>query len=214
MSFYTVYRTTNKINGMFYIGVHKTTEPNDSYLGSGKRLKYALKKYGVEAFEKEILHVFESREEAFAKEKALVTEEVLDSGKCYNVKLGGEGGFDHIKKDHFIHSSAHLAKMNSARKQKFPNGTMKDRKWSDSSRTRFSKNRKEDYSTGKRVSHTSGYRHSNDAKAKIGLANKIHQSGSKNSQYGTIWITDGVFNKKIKKDQEIPEGWKRGYNPK
>lgn len=58
MILYTVYRTTNLLNGMFYIGVHKTTNPNDSYLGSGKRLRYAIKKYGVEAFEKEILHVF------------------------------------------------------------------------------------------------------------------------------------------------------------
>lgn len=43
MPSYTVYRTTNKINGMFYIGVYKTTDPNDSYLGSGKRIRYAIK---------------------------------------------------------------------------------------------------------------------------------------------------------------------------
>lgn len=39
---------------------------------------------------------------------------------------------------------------------------------------------------------------------------KSTQSGSKNSQFGTIWITDGVHNKKLKADIEIPTGWYRG----
>ena len=32
----------------------------------------------------------------------------------------------------------------------------------------------------------------------------------KNSQFGSVWITDGTNNKKIKKDTPIPEGWKKG----
>jgi hypothetical protein len=36
------------------------------------------------------------------------------------------------------------------------------------------------------------------------------QSGEKNSQFGTMWITDGVTNKKIKKNDTIPEGWCKG----
>ena len=38
--------------------------------------------------------------------------------------------------------------------------------------------------------------------------------GYKNSQYGTMWITNGIQNKKIKKDQIIPEGWRKGRNCK
>ena len=41
---YTVYKTTNLINGSIYIGVHKTSNINDTYIGSGKLLKSAIKK--------------------------------------------------------------------------------------------------------------------------------------------------------------------------
>jgi len=34
--------------------------------------------------------------------------------------------------------------------------------------------------------------------------------GEKNSQYGTMWITNGEFNRKIKKDDIIPLGWAMG----
>ena len=34
-----------------------------------------------------------------------------------------------------------------------------------------------------------------------------HQKGPKNSQFGTMWITDGKSNKKIKRGDLIPEGY-------
>lgn len=34
--------------------------------------------------------------------------------------------------------------------------------------------------------------------------------GEKNSQFGSIWITNGKENKKIKKNSVIPEGWYKG----
>lgn len=39
---------------------------------------------------------------------------------------------------------------------------------------------------------------------------KISNAGKNNPMYGTIWITNGSENKKIKKDSEIPNGWKKG----
>jgi 5-methylcytosine-specific restriction endonuclease McrA len=45
---------------------------------------------------------------------------------------------------------------------------------------------------------------------KHACAISLNQSGVGNSQYGTRWITDGVQNKKIKKEDEIPNGWIRG----
>ena len=95
--FYTIYKTTNKINGKWYIGYHSTENLHDSYLGSGKNLKKAVKKYGESSFIKEILYVFPTKEEALQKESELITEDVVNNRMSYNVKLGGEGGWSHIQ---------------------------------------------------------------------------------------------------------------------
>jgi hypothetical protein len=98
MHLYIIYRITNKINSKFYIGVHKTKDINDSYMGSGVLIKQAIKKYGVENFNKEILHVFTNRKEAHKMEKLLVSESLIENQECYNLKEGGYGGFDHIQR--------------------------------------------------------------------------------------------------------------------
>ena len=58
---FTIYKTTNKANGKYYIGQHQTEDLEDGYLGSGKHLKAAIKKYG-KSFVKEILFVLGSFE--------------------------------------------------------------------------------------------------------------------------------------------------------
>ena len=51
------------INNKIYIGCHKTKDKNDGYFGSGKYLKNAIKKYGIENFKKEVLHYCSSMDE-------------------------------------------------------------------------------------------------------------------------------------------------------
>ena len=94
--YHIIYKTTNLINDKIYIGYHKTEDLNDDYLGSGKILEIALKKYGKENFKKEILYIFPSREEALLKEAEIVNLEFVKSKNTYNIKIGGEGGWDYI----------------------------------------------------------------------------------------------------------------------
>lgn len=92
--FYLVYKITNSINGKYYIGMHQTTDINDGYMGSGKRLKLAIKKYGIDSFVKEILHVFDNETDMRNKEKELV----IISENTYNLCDGGKGGFSYINR--------------------------------------------------------------------------------------------------------------------
>ena len=89
MVYFTIYKTTNLINGKIYIGAHKTQNLDDKYLGSSTRFNNARKKYGDEAFKKEILFIFDNEQDMFAKEAELVTEEFSKDPNTYNVKPGG-----------------------------------------------------------------------------------------------------------------------------
>lgn len=94
--YYLIYQTTNIKNGHFYIGYHKTIDLNDSYLGSGKKLQEAIVKYGKENFKRDILYIFPTSEEAFLKELEIVDEEFINRRDTYNLRIGGDGGWDYI----------------------------------------------------------------------------------------------------------------------
>ena len=111
--YYTIYKTTSLINGKIYIGKHQTSKLNDNYLGSGKGIKNAVKKYGKQNFKKDILFVFASEEEMNAKEKELITEEFVARNDTYNAGIGGEGG-PHFKGK--SHSTDSIAKRTESRK--------------------------------------------------------------------------------------------------
>ena len=84
--FYTIYKTTNNINGKIYIGSHKTKNLDDNYLGSGKYLLRAIEKHGVENFTKEILFVFDNPEDIHI---ALATQVGLNIYSFYDMVSEG-----------------------------------------------------------------------------------------------------------------------------
>jgi hypothetical protein len=94
---YIIYQITNKVNEKFYIGLHKTKNVNDGYFGSGIAIKAAIEKYGIKNFEKTILHVFHDSKQAREKEIEIVTEELVKNPMCYNLTVGGYGGFHYIR---------------------------------------------------------------------------------------------------------------------
>lgn len=101
---YIVYKTTNKINGKIYVGVHRTNpDIFDGYIGCGvtkkdqkknvKGFPAAVKKYGYNNFVRETLFEYPDTEEgrlaAFAKEAEIVTIEFVKRSDTYNLVRGG-----------------------------------------------------------------------------------------------------------------------------
>ena len=97
---FIIYKTTNLVNGMWYIGMRKLRSKNDGYLGSGKRFKYAKKKYGKHNFKREILYAFDNKQNMIDKEIELITKVVVNDEMCYNIRLGGEGGNEKLTENH------------------------------------------------------------------------------------------------------------------
>jgi group I intron endonuclease len=85
-----IYEIKNKINGKVYIGQHSSDEL-ESYWGSGKLIKYAINKYGIENFERTILERCSTKDELNEREKYWIKEKnSIING--YNLKDGGTGG--------------------------------------------------------------------------------------------------------------------------
>ena len=88
---YTVYKITNTLNNKYYIGVHKTNNLEDGYMGSGVAIRNAISKHGRENFTKEILLITEDKQTAYSLERELTVDFIKES--TYNMKLGGVGGW-------------------------------------------------------------------------------------------------------------------------
>lgn len=202
---YIVYKITNIINGKFYIGKHQTKDLNDGYLGSGTLIRKAIKKYGKENFEKEILFVFDNEAEMNAKEKELV----IISEMSYNLCEGGKGGFSYINRNKLGRGFRTMDPEQRKRYLILAHKRLKDLRNDYSFRVELSKKIRIGLNNNPN-NHFLGKHHSDETKRIIGFKNSYRQSGHKNSQYGTIWITDGKVNRKIKKEDVIPAGWYKG----
>jgi hypothetical protein len=213
---YIVYKITNRVNGKFYIGTHKTVDPNDNYMGSGTLLKRAIQKHGIENFTKEILFKFDNPEDMFAKEAEIVTEDFLAEENTYNLKIGGFGGFD------FINNNISLRKDKNIRARKKTAAILEKKYGKDFqkalSNIAASNPRKSNrdtmvvrYGLGAYKSFQ-GKTHSKETKKLIGKNSSICQSGSKNSQYGTRWIhsLSEKMSRRIGKLDALPNGWIEG----
>lgn len=87
-----IYLTTNLVNGRKYIGQHKSNTFDSKYLGSGKILKQAILKEGVQNFTLDILEVCESKEQLDQAEAYYIQKyNAVESSDFYNLKEGGLG---------------------------------------------------------------------------------------------------------------------------
>lgn len=212
-TYHYTYKTTNKINGKFYVGMHSTNNLNDGYIGSGDRIRRSIKKYGKENFVFEILKFFPNRETLKENEKEMITEELLKNELCMNICLGGGGGYispegvkKGRKKTDEILQEKYGDNFRIILNKKFHSEMSEEEKneW----RLKISKSLKERY---KEIPNTfQGKKHTDETKKIISQKNSKHQKGEKNSQFGTRWVTNGYENKKIKNSDVVPSGWHLG----
>jgi len=92
-----IYKTTCLVTSRYYIGMHSTNNLEDGYMGSGKRLRYSMRKYGIDNHKKEILEFFETRELLIEAEKKAITPEMITDNNCMNIMSGGTGGFVNLE---------------------------------------------------------------------------------------------------------------------
>lgn len=200
-----IYRTTNLINGKVYIGKDKHNNPN--YFGSGKLIQAAIKKYGVDNFQKEILEYCDSVDQLAFREIVWIEHFNSTNRKIgYNMTIGGLGGNTRIN---------YTDQQMNEYKNKLSEGLINSEKYANSVKSKVGKPRPEHsrkmielYATGKLVPHNLGKSASEATRKKISAATtgKTRTDEQKNkisiSKYKAIdqFDMDGNF---IKTHQSI-----------
>lgn len=215
-----MYKITNLVNNKIYIGAHSTTNLNDNYMGSGKLIKLAINKYGINNFKKEILEFFNSVEELYSREKEVVNRDFVKRSDTYNLIVGGNGSWYYA--NNFVNSNEFMVKIGKLGNKVFSNKLNNDSNFKNSWKIKISKAKKNFYKNNpearfkNRYKHD-GFKHSEETKLKMReIKKKNPPVGDKNSQYGTMWICnlDLQINKKISKYEQIPDGWIKGRKVK
>jgi group I intron endonuclease len=138
-----IYKITNTINGKIYVGKQSTNRKN--YYGSGKLIKYAIKKYGIENFTKEI--ICEVVGDILGSETEIYWIQKLDGLNGYNLEIHGNGG--EISQRQKIMNSKTVKKLwedpnsvfNSPEYRKKLSDAGKNRVWSDETKKKISNGR-------------------------------------------------------------------------
>lgn len=191
--FYTVYKTTNLVNGKIYVGLHVTSNLDDDYLGSGTQIISAIKKYGRHNFKREYIKVCASPEEMYTLEAEIVNEDFVLREDTYNMKTGGTGSWYHVNsnKEEKLKSSSKGGQTRSRR----DDNPFKDPAWQKQFNAMNNPEIVQDLS--RRANTPDAI-----AKKKATWKKNNRGVGEKNSQFGTCWITHTEFgNKKISKNE-------------
>jgi hypothetical protein len=189
-------------NGDYYLGKHSTTTIDDGYTGSGKKLKERN-----DPFEFTILEYYNSIDELNLAEDKLIGDLWYTDPKCLNMTSGGHGGWDGCNAT--LDRSYMLTEEYRQRKREDAIRLQKEgklRKFTKEDSIKGTKRMLELYPQGTFLGKT----HTEETKNKIGLKSAKHQKGKGNSQYGKMWVTDGIQSQKIHKTDAIPEGFRRG----
>jgi len=191
--YYVVYETCCIVNQMTYIGCHATDNLDDGYIGSGKHLKRAIKKYGKENFKRNIIQIFNDPVKMFSLESSLVTEEYVKDPNTYNLVVGGFGGF---KVQDINEWKLKLKESSSKRANKTPALGLQH---TDETKKKISESNKGRPAWNKGLPGTwVGKVHTQASKDKISKNRSGITAGNKNPMYGKSavigrkWFNDGT----------------------
>ena len=205
--YHYIYKTTCNVTNRFYIGMHSTSNLNDGYIGSGRRLWLSINKHGKENHSTEILEWLPNRSSLKLREKELVNESLLSDPMCMNLQLGGGGGLsgeEHRTKWIKAGSAAGNAKLAEL---------WKDPEYAKTRALKIKDVMSRPEVKDKALTGFNNYRgtpHTVETKERLSEIMKLKQNGISNSQFGTMWITNGILSKKIRKTDIVPEGWRLG----
>lgn len=185
-----VYKTTNLINGKIYIGQsNKDPDKSKSYYGSGTLFLRAFSKYGRASFVKEILC-------ECATQKLLNTWEQIYIRKFNSTDINI--GYNILKKDIGSHTAG--KKMTEEElvehSKRFKGMKRSDKAKANLSRSKLGENNPNYgrvYTTEERL--------------------KFASKGESHPLFGStfMWVNNGIINKRLSLESEIPEGFKRGF---
>jgi len=209
-------------------------------MGSGVEISEAIKKEGRSNFEKIILEFFENKDEMLQREKEVVNESFVKRADTYNRIIGG-GKLNTLNSVVVKDKENNTFLVNKNDKRYLSGELISIHKNKITVRDKNGKCLKVDrndsrYLNGELISHVKGRirsnyeidllkqrmkgntiwvnrNHSEETKTLMRKSQKGKQSGSKNSQFGTCWITYDSENKKIKKEElnnYLSQGWIKG----
>lgn len=85
-----IYKTTNLVNGKIYVGQHKSNCFDAKYYGSGKILKQAISKFGIDSFICELIEWCETKEQIEEREIFWIAKyDSCNPNIGYNISEGG-----------------------------------------------------------------------------------------------------------------------------
>lgn len=143
---YYIYLIVNAVNGKTYVGQRKSSKEChlDSYMGSGKLLKKAKQKYGIENFEKFLIQYCYSKEETDKAERFWIAEYRCRGKAEYNIANGGEGasGVHHSEETRRKISEVHKGKKVSEETRRKMSEAAKGRVFSEETKRKLSEAQK------------------------------------------------------------------------
>jgi len=200
--YHYIYKTTNLLSGKYYWGMHSTSNLNDGYMGSGKRLTYSIRKHGRTNHKVEIIEFLNSREELGKRESEIINLNEIAKEDCMNLRVGGLGGERSEYKPPWNKGHKSVTKLNLSPEQREKRSEYQNKIWEGRKHSNESKEKMRESHLGQ-IPWMKNKTHSEETKQKI--SNTKKERGI-NPSFGMKGKTHSEETKKKMKESRKGEG--------